>query len=581
MARQVVDGWTVPGFTHVRELGSGASGRVVLAVDDVTQTKVAIKYLDRRLDGDEAFLSRFRLAARRLAQIEDPNLVDFYDFVEAPHGGAAIVMEWVDGVSLRRVVDAQGPTGPLAALSMLGGVLVGLAAAHAKDLVHGSLRPANVLVDGDGNGRLVDLALAPPGTEAQSGPVYAAPELWDGVAAGPASDIYAATAIFYECLTGHPPFSGRSQSALAKAHREAPVPADEVPGPLRDLILAGLAKKPSERPASAADFLGAVEEAAVAAYGPAWEAQGRSRITELVKQTQALPEPAPARGGGRAPAKAPAAKSGGRGRLVALLVAGVVVVGGAGGAAALTLGGGGDDDKKTVQPPPSPATSGTPSPALPAGPGPVNPAAAAALATQVEQAVARTPSGAFSYRRTGGAAIKAQGSFALAAAASPSYQMSVSGQGADVRRPAQARLVADTTYLRSRNTWRPAGANPRTRGYVNLVSHVRWSSSVSNVTTLLRTSTSLRKTGASTYQGAVPLARLAQAPGLGPLYAEVARATGAQQVTFVVQFDSAMRPLQIRVRAAGSGAKPRSQLLHTSYSRWGQKVSIPAPRGAG
>ncbi|GLZ15209.1 hypothetical protein Acsp04_54440 [Actinomadura sp. NBRC 104425] len=575
----MVDGWTVPGFTHVRELGGGASGRVVLAVDDVTQTKVAIKYLDRRLDGNEAFLSRFRLAARRLAQIEDPNLVDFYDFVEAPHGGAAIVMEWVDGVSLRRVVDAQGPTGPLAALSMLGGVLVGLAAAHAKDLVHGSLRPANVLVDGEGNGRLVDLALTPPGSEAQSGPVYAAPELWDGAAAGQASDIYAATAIFYECLTGHPPYSGRSQSALAKAHREAPIPADEVPGPLRDLILTGLAKKPSERPSSAADFLGAVEEAAVAAYGPAWEAQGRSRMTELVKQTQALPEPAPSRGGSRAPAAAPAAKRGGRGRLVAAVVAGVVVVGGAGGAA-LAFGSG-DDGKKAVQPPPSPATSGTPTPALPAGPGPVNPAAAAALAAQVEQAVARTPTGAFSYRRTGGSAIKAQGSFAQATAASPSYQMSVSGQGANVRRTAQARLVADTTYLRSRNTWRPAGNNARTRGYVNLVSHVRWSSSVSNVTTLLRTSTSLRKTNATTYQGTVPLARLSQAPGLGPLYAEVARTTGAQQVTFVMQFDGAMRPLQVRVRAAGPGAKPRSQLLHTSYSRWGQKVSITAPRGAG
>ncbi|GLW65835.1 hypothetical protein Arub01_40790 [Actinomadura rubrobrunea] len=576
----MVDGWTVPGFTHVRELGGGASGRVVLAVDDVTQTKVAVKYLDRRLDGDETFLSRFRLAARRLAQIEDPNLVDFYDFVEEPRGGAAIVMEWVDGVTLRRVVDAQGPTGPLAALSLLGGVLVGLAAAHAKDVVHGSLRPANVLVDTEGNGRLVDLALAPPGSEAQGGPLYAAPELWEGAPATPASDIYAATAIFFECLTGRPPFSGRSQSAVAKAHREAPIPADDVPGPLRDLILTGLAKKPSERPASAADFLGAVEEAAVAAYGPAWEAQGRSRMTELVKQTQALPEPAPSRNGGRASTKAPsAAPGGGRRRLAPLLVAGVVVVGAAGGAAALALGGG-DDARKAAQPPPSPATTGTPSPALPSGPGPVNAAAAAALAGQVEQAVGRTPSGAFGYRRTGaGGVIKAQGTFTLAPAASPAYQLSVSGQSKDVRRPAHARVVANVTYLRSGKAWRPVGSGARARAYANLVSHVRWSSSVSNVAALLRSSTDLRKTSASSYQGTAPLSRLAATPGLGPLYAEMARATGAQQVTFVVQLDGAMRPVQLRVKAVGPGAKPRSQLLHTNFSRWGQKVSIPAPRG--
>ncbi|MCQ0006412.1 serine/threonine-protein kinase [Actinomadura madurae] len=207
MAFTVVDGWTVPGFTHERELGDGAAGRVVLAVDDLTSTRVAIKYLDRALGADESFLARFRAAARSLSQLEDPNVVDFYDFVETADG-AAIVMQCVEGVSLRRVLAAQGPTGPLAALSLLGGTLLGLAAAHEHDVVHGSMRPANVLVDGEGNARLTDFATAPAGTEAQLGPPYAAPELWDGAPATVATDLYAATALFYECLTGHPPTPG-------------------------------------------------------------------------------------------------------------------------------------------------------------------------------------------------------------------------------------------------------------------------------------------------------------------------------------------------------------------------------------
>jgi serine/threonine-protein kinase len=141
-------------------------------------------------------------------------------------------------------------------------------------------------------------------------------------------------------------------------------------------------------------------------------------------------------------------------------------------------------------------------------------------------------------------------------------------------------LVRDTTYVMSGKTWRPAATNTRSRSYATLAAHVRWGSSVTNVTTLLRSSTSLRKTGL-TYKGTVPIARLSQAPDLGPVYAELARVTGAQQVTFAVRLDRAKRPLQVWVGATGPGDKPRTQTLQTTYSRWGQKVAIAAPRGAG
>ncbi|OLT11831.1 hypothetical protein BJF79_23295 [Actinomadura sp. CNU-125] len=364
MAFNVVDGWTVPGFTHERELGGGASGKVVPAVDDTTGTRVAIRYLDRRLVDDQSFMARYSELARKLTQIEDPNVADVYDFV-TDAGGAAVVMQHVEGVSLRRVLAVQGPVGPLAALSTLGGTLLGLAAAHEHDVVHGTVRPSDVLVDDRGNAVVGDFGLAPPGTEAQTIPPYAAPELWEGAAATVATDVYAATAVFFECLTGRPPYAGRN---MARLHREAPIPVEEAPGPLRELLAKGLAKDPAGRPASVEDFLEVLEEAAISAYGPSWEAQGRGRLTELAAEAARRPEPKkPSRGTGRNAIVTTAAQpaGGSRTRRIAAGAAAVAVVVGA-AFAVRTLTGGGETDP--VAAPPTPAQQSTsPQPVLPEG----------------------------------------------------------------------------------------------------------------------------------------------------------------------------------------------------------------------
>ncbi|MFG1998788.1 serine/threonine-protein kinase [Spirillospora sp. NPDC048911] len=558
----MVDGWTVPGFTHVRDLGSGASGRVVLAVDDLTQTKVAIKYLDRRLRGDEEFLAAFRAAARRLSQLEDPNVVDFYDFVETPEG-AAVVMERVNGVSMRWMLAAQGPTGPLAALAMLGGILAGLAAGHEREVVHGAVRPGNVLVDGEGNGRLTDFGLAPEASAAQSGPAYAAPELWDGQAPSVATDLYAATAIFFECLTGRPPFSARSQSGLAKAHREAAIPVEEVPGPLRDLIARGLAKDPDERPKTAADMLGAVEEAAVAAYGLAWEAQGRSRLTELAAQTAERPEPKPSRiTTPRGNPISPPSVRGSRSRLVAALVAAVVIVGGVLGAAVL-YDGGGDDD---ARPEPSPAGSGTPSPAS------AGTALATSLADKVSKATAQAPNASFVFRRSGccGGPAWAQGSFATVSGAAPSYTMTVTGGAKALRKRTRAVLVGDAAYVQAGKRWQNTSLAGGGRGYAALAGQVRAGSAADNVAVLLRASTSLNQSG-GIYRGTVPVSALGGSAELTRL----ASAAKAEQLSFSLRLDRAGLPVQIRIRLGQGG---RTQSLQTSYSRWGKTGSISAPR---
>jgi serine/threonine-protein kinase len=562
----VVDGWTVPGFTHERELGGGASGRVVLAVDDQTGTKVAIRYLDGALAADEAFLARFRAAARPLSQLEDPNVVDFYDFVESADG-AAVVMQWVEGVSLRRVLAAQGPAGPLAALSVLGGVLLGLAAAHERGVVHGALRPANVLLDADGNAQLTDFATAPAGTEVRFGAQYAAPELWDGEPATAATDVYAATAIFYEALTGRPPYAGRN---MARLHREAPIPAEEVPGPLRALVHQGLAKEPQERPKSAADFLGALEDAAVSAYGPSWEAQGRGRLAELAAQAALQPEPPkpkPARSSGRNPVVAGKQPGGGsRLRWLAVAAAVVVVAGGGAGAVLLLQ----KDQAKTPPPEPTPAQSSTPQPTLPVGG--VDPAP---LIAQIDQAVAQAPGAAFSYRQTGccGFPLSSRGTFAVQGGQA-SFSMSLAGSGS-ARKALPAVLVQNRLYVRVGKKWKSSALGGR--GYPAAADQVRQGSSVANLTTLLRAATKLTLEK-GIYEGEAPVATLAQAPELGPMYGRMAQATGAQQIAFAIKLDAGHRPVAFWVRAGPE--KGRNQMQRGTYSKWGAKPAIKAPRSA-
>ncbi|MFF5040985.1 serine/threonine-protein kinase [Streptomyces nigra] len=276
--------WEVPGYTGSLELGSGASGRVVLAVHEETGVPVAVKYLSESLRTRPGFVHDFRAEARLLGGLESPYVTGLYEYVESPRG-AAIVMELVDGVSLRNLLTRQGPLTPEAALVVLKGSLLGLADAHQVGVVHRDYKPENVLVLPDGTSKLVDFGIAvDAGTDGgvAGTPSYMAPEQWTGAPASPAADVYAATATFFECLTGHKPFAGDNIAELALRHVEAPVPAEEAPEPVRDLVRRGLAKDPEQRPARAAEFVRELEAAAGAGYGLDWEERGRDRLAALV-----------------------------------------------------------------------------------------------------------------------------------------------------------------------------------------------------------------------------------------------------------------------------------------------------------
>lgn len=287
--------WAVPGYAESRELGSGASGRVALAVHEGTGHPVAVKYLNESLRTRPGFVQEFRAEARLLGGLRSDHVAGLYEYVEGPEG-AAIVMELVDGVSLRTLLGRQAPLEPEAALVLLKGSLLGLADAHRIGVVHRDYKPENVLVRPDGTSKLVDFGIATAdGTTAgiAGTPSYMAPEQWTGAPASPAADVYAATATFFECLTGRKPYTGENLAELALQHVDGAIPADEVPEPVRSLVQRGLAKSPEQRPAQAEDFVAELEATAGGAYGPDWEERGRGRLAALAALSLLLLPSAP------------------------------------------------------------------------------------------------------------------------------------------------------------------------------------------------------------------------------------------------------------------------------------------------
>ncbi|WP_405020893.1 serine/threonine protein kinase [Kitasatospora sp. NBC_00070] len=394
--------WELPDYEHGRELGAGAAGRVVLARHRATGTPVAVKYLS----GAAADHEGFRAEAELLAGLDSPYVARLYEYVESPYG-AAIVMELVDGISLRDLLRAEGATGPEAALTVLKGSLLGLVAAHRAGVVHRDYKPGNVLVATDGASKLVDFGIAlrvgDTGTIAGT-PAYMAPEQWAGRPAAPATDVYAATATFFECLTGAKPYAGTTLMELAVQHTEAEIPAEQAPEALRPLILAGLAKTPEQRPNGAALLIEQLEAVAGAAYGPDWEARGRHRLAALVALLPGLLPygGAPsvgstsfatttigqvAAGPARFGTRAKLLSAGVGVVLVAGALAGVAVAGatGSGGSTAVaapkattTLGAGGG---------PSPADTGSPTPAASESPSP-SPSVSASASASAEASAA-------------------------------------------------------------------------------------------------------------------------------------------------------------------------------------------------
>jgi eukaryotic-like serine/threonine-protein kinase len=198
----------------------------------------------------------------------------------------------------------QGATTVEAALVVLQGSLLGLAAALQREVVHRDYKPENVLINGDGDSKLTDFGIA---ARAEDSPapagtmVYAPPEQFGGSPATPASDVYAATATatFYECLTCRPAFTGDTAERLLYQHLSQPVPLEPVPERLRPLVTAGLAKDSGDHPADGAALVAGLRAVAGAHTAPDWEDRGRSGLAAAALLAALWPTGAPGRRPGR------------------------------------------------------------------------------------------------------------------------------------------------------------------------------------------------------------------------------------------------------------------------------------------
>ncbi|MEU3621423.1 serine/threonine protein kinase [Amycolatopsis coloradensis] len=277
-----MDDWALPGFTEMGSLGEGGFGRVVLARHEESAQVVAIKYLYTRFAADPRRLAEFRYEAQILSRVSGPHIARLHQFVETPQG-AAIIMEAVHGISLKEILGRQEKLEPEAALAILKGSLLGLAGAHAAGTVHRDYKPANVLVTREGQSKLVDFGIAVLAGQtgvAAGTPAYMAPEQWSGGIATPATDVYAATCVFFQCVAGHRPYEAERTEVLRTLHEYAPIPFGEVPEPVRDLIARGMAKDVAQRPSGAAEFVAELESSARKAYGDDWERNGWHRLAK-------------------------------------------------------------------------------------------------------------------------------------------------------------------------------------------------------------------------------------------------------------------------------------------------------------
>ncbi len=267
-------------------LARGGMSTVYRGTDTRLDRPVAIKVMDPRLAADPVFRGRLEREARSAARIDHPAVVDVYDQGQAATGAGTglssdgpllfLVMELVEGGTLRDVMRARGALGVPAAFAVMEQVLSGLAAAHRLGLVHRDVKPENVLISRTGEVKVADFGLVTASAQAGASSAgmimgtvaYLSPEQVATGSADARSDVSAAGIRLYERLTGAPPYGGDTAIAVAYQHVNSDVPppsqiAGDVPPELDELVLRSTRRDPAVRPADAAAMLAELHRVAV------------------------------------------------------------------------------------------------------------------------------------------------------------------------------------------------------------------------------------------------------------------------------------------------------------------------------
>jgi serine/threonine-protein kinase len=222
-------------------------GEVWRALDTRLGRIVAVKMLRPEFADNPEYRDRLRLEGRHGAQLSHPGIVAVHDYDDGSAGGEPyLVMEYVAGPSLAKVLAAEGTLSPGRVLAVIAQAAQALACAHAARIVHRDMKPGNVLVDGNqvkiadfGIARAIGTASVTRAGLMLGTPAYLSPEQAAGKPATPARDLYSLGVIAHECLSGRPPFSGSALS-VALAHLDQPLPPlpGTVPWPVAELVAA-------------------------------------------------------------------------------------------------------------------------------------------------------------------------------------------------------------------------------------------------------------------------------------------------------------------------------------------------------
>lgn len=272
------DGAILGGRYHLgAKIGTGGMADVYAAVDELLGREVAVKMMRPDLARDENFLERFRREAQNAAKLNHPAIVAVYDTGQTPPEDGSvpyIVMERVQGETLRDIVQEYGKMRLTDAAAIMSQVLEALHFSHEAGIIHRDIKPANIMITNTGAVKVMDFGIARALSDSSSAMTqtaavigtaqYLSPEQARGKSADSRSDIYAAGCVFYELATGQPPFSGESPFSVAFQHvQDAPPAPSTVEGmhlshreadSLDAIVLTAMAKNPDDRHADAKEM---------------------------------------------------------------------------------------------------------------------------------------------------------------------------------------------------------------------------------------------------------------------------------------------------------------------------------------
>ena len=246
-------------YKIIRSIGEGGMANVYLAWDTILEREVAVKILRGDLADDEKFIRRFQREANSASSLKHPNIVEMYDVGE-DQGKYFIVMEYVDGKTLKSLIKKRGALNLTEAIDIMLQLASGIACAHDSYIIHRDIKPQNVMILEDGRVKITDFGIAMAlnsneltQTNSVMGSVhYLPPEQASGSGSTIKSDIYSLGILMFELLTGKVPFKGENAVEIAIKHMKDQIPSvcninNEIPQSVENIVLKSCAKNPKNR----------------------------------------------------------------------------------------------------------------------------------------------------------------------------------------------------------------------------------------------------------------------------------------------------------------------------------------------